>query len=153
MPAVPRSSAARRNRAAIDWCGRLRRGERDGDEETGAVGTGFEAEIAAVIADYRLADRESHPGSLAGLLGGEERIENTGADLRRDARPGVGEGDSGIAIIVVAAQVGDHPQGPAVRSHRIERVDRKVDEYLLKLVGVALSRKRLLAEFGAKANL
>src|SRR3989304_2302283 len=44
----------------------------------------------AVALDDLVADREPEPGALADLLGGEERVEDLGQDLRRDAVPVVG---------------------------------------------------------------
>ena len=52
-----------------------------------------EGYLAVVLAHYRLADREAHPGALARLLGGEERREETLLVLGRDAGAGVLERD------------------------------------------------------------
>src|SRR5512134_1544838 len=50
---------------------------------------------AAVLLDDAVGDREAEAGSLADVLGGEERIVDTRQLLLRDARSGVGHLDDG----------------------------------------------------------
>ena len=52
-------------------------------------------DVTAVLADNRVARRQAEPRSLC--LGGEERLENAGLDLSRNARPLITHGHTHIA--------------------------------------------------------
>src|SRR5208283_2106696 len=65
------------------------RRNRQRDEEAGAFGLALEGNFAVVALDDGLRDRQPHPGALAGILGGEKRIEDAAAMLFGNSRPSV----------------------------------------------------------------
>src|SRR5207342_1210316 len=91
-----------------------------------------ETDLAVVAADHDLpGDVEAEAGSLADILGGEERLEHTGADL-------VGHAGAGVADLhhdaVFAEGRGSHRE-LAVTLHGIGRVVDEVRPDLVELPG------------------
>ena len=76
----------------------LRAREREAHREDGAaVRQAVGADLAAVLLDDLVADREPEPGALADRLGGEERVEDPADDVGRDAGAGVADARTAVA--------------------------------------------------------
>src|SRR2546422_7057883 len=59
------------------------------DEGRAAVGARLAAEPTLMLLDDAVGHPEAEPGALAGWFGREERVEDPGEQLRRNAGPGV----------------------------------------------------------------
>src|SRR5438094_4584285 len=57
------------------------------------------ADVAAVLLDDLVADREPQPGAFADGLRREEGIEDAAEHVGRDAGPGVADGDDGLSVL------------------------------------------------------
>src|SRR3984957_9946146 len=105
-----------------------------------------EGYLAAMLAHYRLADRQSHPGALARLLGGEEGREEATLVFGSDAHSRIFERERHARAVAIVFGVRSHPQRPSSAIHRVERVHDHVDEHLFELIGVAIHRQRIIPE-------
>ena len=96
-----------------------------------------------MITDNSVRHREAESGSFSGRLGGEERLEDLGLNLRRNPRPGVRNTDLDLAI--------RHTRGDrdlaAVRLHRLLRIDHQVHDDLLELVCISHDPRNRLESF------
>src|ERR1039458_8887103 len=81
-----------------------------------------------MLAYYRLADRQTHSGSFARLLGGEERREEPTLVLRCDARAGIFERKHHARTIAAALRLRGYLQRSAAALHRVECVHDHVHE-------------------------
>ena len=89
--------------------------------------------------DDRVAERETLAGSLAGLLGREERIEDPLADVEGDSAAGVADGQRHTTVVCAGC---DRDAAPVVRSRRVflDRlggVDHDVQDRLGQVAAVA----------------
>src|SRR5580704_5013210 len=96
-----------------------------------------------MLADNRLADRQSHASAFAGLFGGEEGIEDSFAIAVGDSRSAVLEQKPEILGLAGASLLRGDSKSSTGLAHSVERVDRKVDEDLLELAGLTLHHKWL----------
>ena len=64
-------------------------------EDGAAVRQAVGADVAAVLLDDLVADRQAEPRALPDRLGGEERVEDASDDIARDARAGVADDEEG----------------------------------------------------------
>ena len=102
--------------------------------------------MAVVLFHNAVHGRESKPGALAQLLGGEEGLEETLLGLRVHAGPGVRDGQHHVRaglhfyavlhILLIESHVGRLDGQLAAVGHCVARVDRQVHEHLLDLPGV-----------------
>jgi hypothetical protein len=109
------------------------------EEELRALGRiGVESELPLVLLDDAVAHGEPEAGSLAGLLGGEEGLEDPRARRLRDAGAGVAEAraDEAPAIPIVAAHADPQGLGPirCIGGHRVQGVQREIEADLHELV-------------------
>jgi hypothetical protein len=110
---------------------------------------------AARLLDDAVDGREPEAGALADLLGGEERLEDLGEEVRRDAGAGVGDPQRGIvgdrqdlaahpAHVFGRDGIGlDGEEAAAHRvlgEHRVAAVDGEVDDDLLELARIRTNR-------------
>ena len=112
----------------------------------------FDPRGAARLARHSIDHRQPEPGSLADLLGREERLERAGGNLRSHANAGVADRqfDIGarIELGVIVADL-DDPIGDRQRAavgHRVAPVDRKVEQRDFDLGRVGHHRHQLLVE-------
>ena len=83
--------------------------DRQADDERGsAADLGLEVDRSAVLFDHDgVGDRESLAGPLADVLGGEEEVEDPGADFLGDARAGVLDADFRPGVVAARADGDD----------------------------------------------
>src|SRR5947209_5462849 len=118
--------------------GRSRRGQPDG--EGGAAPDGaVDLDLAAVLLDDAIADRQAEADVRPLVLGGEEGLEDALLDLGRDALAGVGDGEADLPV----ARERRYREAPA-RRHGGARVGGEVEQHLRQLSRVS-PRARLFA--------
>src|SRR3984893_15292648 len=105
-----------------------------------------EGYLAAVLAHYRLAHRQTHAGALARLLGSEERPEQASLVFGSDSHSRIFECKRRARAVAIVFRVRSHAQRPSAAIHRIERVHDHVDEHLFELMGVAIHHQRIFPE-------
>src|SRR5258708_28147781 len=64
--------------------------------------------LAAVLAHYRLANRETHPGALARLLGGEKRREQAALVFWSDSHSRIFERERHARTLAIGFRVSSH---------------------------------------------
>src|SRR3954471_24857021 len=100
---------------------RLERGQRQHHGEARAdAGARVDLDASAMRLDDAVADRKAEAGSLAGLLGGEERVEDLRQHVLRDAPPVVGDLDGHMSRIGRARAYDDAAAGLGRRLRRID---------------------------------
>src|SRR5438552_1771635 len=106
------------------------------DEGRAAVGARLAAEPPLMLLDDAVGHPEAEPGALAGWFGREERVEDPGEQLRRNAGPGVSHLDPDAPFRLRGPER-QHAR-PGMLRHRLVRVLDEVQEHLsdLVLVGV-----------------
>ena len=112
----PLSARRRRARLGALASGPPGRVDRQGDDEAGALGARVDLDPPAVARHHVVRDVEAEAGALARRLGRVERLEQARPDVRRDARPGVADGDAHAVRLRVA--LGASGEGAAVRPSR-----------------------------------
>src|ERR1041384_4716369 len=105
---------------------------------------------AVALLDDPVHHREAEPGPLAERLGGEERLEEVGADLGRHAAAGIGHGEEHVGtprrnlVVLLGGRGQLHVPGldrhPAAFGHGVARVDDQVHDRLLQLSRIRLDR-------------
>src|SRR5687767_3816443 len=103
------------------------------DELRPAPHFGIDSNAAAVVAHDAVADAQAKAGALPDRLGGEERVEDFRAYVRRDAAAGVGDFDANVAVCTRPAAHRHPPAGVA----RVDRVGHEVHHHLVDLRGIA----------------
>ncbi len=108
---------------------------------------------AAGLLDDAVDHRQSEPGALAHLLGGEEGLEYLLQRLRRDAGAGILDLDQHIVagLELAIAEAGAFGRGQVARPHRqvaavrhgVARVDGEIDDHLLELADVCPHRPQI----------
>src|SRR5207245_4687697 len=94
------------------------------------------AEPTLMLLDDAVGHPEAEPGALAGWFGREERVEDPGEQLRRNAGPGVAHLDPD-APVHLRGPKRQHAR-PGMLRHRLVRVMDGVEEHLW---GPVLDRK------------
>src|SRR3954467_11889788 len=104
-------------------------GERQGDTERRPAGFRLERQRPAMAVDNDAPHgRKAQAGSVAGVLRGEERVEDVLAHVDRDARPVVGHLDDRAAALAARAERDRPPL-----ADRLDRVVDEVGPYLVEL--------------------
>src|SRR5438034_11182625 len=108
--------------------------DRQLDQEGGAPARLNERDLASVLLDDAVGDREPQPGAGSDVLGREEGVEDARRDLRRNSGAAVGEDD----LDRLAFERRADPD-LAMRSvlQRVAGIREQVDEDLLELNRVA----------------
>src|SRR5205085_8718079 len=89
-----------------------------------------DGDVASVLLEDAVGDREPEAGPGPDLLRGEERVENPLLNVTRDPRAAVGEGDPDPLLVTARRD----PDRLALRiGERVARVRQQVDEDLLEL--------------------
>src|SRR5439155_2339304 len=108
-------------------------GQRD-PEARPAPGLRLHPDAAAVLAGDPVADGEPEARTDALGFGGKERVEDLAPDLGRDTGAGVGDLESGLALVGAGAD--DDRARSLDRQECLLRVDQQIEDQLLELGGV-----------------
>ena len=119
------------------------------------TGLGVDLHVPAGLGDDAVDRREPEAGAVAGLLGGEERLEDVLETVRRDPRAGVRDGQAHVAlgrdqvlarVVLVEVQRAGLERDRAAGRHRVARVDGEVDDHLLDLRAVGEDRRETVGK-------
>src|SRR5438445_10816250 len=120
--------------------GRSRRPPRQGQpdrEGRPAARRALGADVAAVLLDDLVADREPEPGPFADALRREEGTEDAADHVGRDAGAGVADRDDGASVLHARLD------GDGARpGDRLRRVGKEIQEHLVELRANALDRRQ-----------
>ena len=103
--------------------------------------------------DDAACQREAQPRPLALRLGGEERLEDPGLDLRRDARAGVGDLDAHAPTRIVRARRETQPARRGGVQHRLTGVGDEIHGDLPQLVPVGPDEGQVVREIDADVDV
>ena len=100
-----------------------------------ACGVVPDANLAAVIGDNPVGDRQAQTGAVA--LGGKERTEDAAFQLRGDPAAGIGNPDGDRPLLPQVRRSDGHLQHPA-GMHHVERIVEEVDKDLFQLLAISI---------------
>ncbi len=120
-------------------------GERNRHFEAGAaVFAAVDGDGSAVLLHDAVAQRQAQSGAVAGLLGGEERVEDARAQRVGNARPRVL--DPEVDAVRRCTGADRQPLVAAVGLERLQGVGQQVEEHLLQLQRVGANRRKVAVE-------
>ena len=102
------------------------------------------ADLAAMLLDDAVGDRQTEARSLADLLRRIERLENARQRVLGDSGPGVADGRDNAVAVLVEHRGDFDASGVARRRDRVFRVHHHVEEHLMKEQRIALDARQVL---------
>src|SRR5437899_1812212 len=113
-------------------------------ERRSLAGLALDGDGAAVLLDDAATERQPEPRPLARGLRREEGLEDLLPDLRGNAGPGIGHGQTNT--LVLAVELAGEPDAPGRRlrllAHRVVGIGDEIHQDLMELVGVRPQRRQ-----------